>query len=399
MSPDREVTSLKVISFSPVVPYAGVPYAGASYYFSHLTALALHHKVVVVAPATERNIRASERVPREWEILLIPLRAVGTVGKIVREVRPISAPLEMHNAISHDESVVRALRSADVVEFQWSEYSSLAADVARVNPTARRVAVVHDVLRQKHSRRMKSPGARRKIRAAIALSASAASEARRLRSVDEVIVFSEKDAELLRERVRRPISVVRPPLVVGGEQGERIPGRLLFTGAMDRPENDQAALWFLDNVWPSVTQAEPEVTFTIAGASPSPMVLERAAGDHRIRVTGYVDDLDRFYRESSLFVAPLMLGAGLKFKTVSAMLAGLPIVATPVAAEGAGDGSHYVAVTSEPAAFAEAVITAIKEPTSVVPTAERARNWAEAEFGLLSFRSDVLRIVTGIGEM
>ena len=76
-------------------------------------------------------------------------------------------------------------------------------------------------------------------------------------------------------------------------------------------------------------------------------------------MTGYVDDLDPFYRDAFVFVAPLRLGAGLKFKVLDAMAYGLPVVATSVAAEGileqCGPGC-FAAVTDDPRRMAEAIV-------------------------------------------
>ena len=64
------------------------------------------------------------------------------------------------------------------------------------------------------------------------------------------------------------------------------------------------------------------------------------------------------YRDSSLFVAPLIAGAGVKFKVLDAMASGLAVVATPIAAEGiveeAGE-SCFAAITEDPVTMAERI--------------------------------------------
>ena len=51
-------------------------------------------------------------------------------------------------------------------------------------------------------------------------------------------------------------------------------------------------------------------------------------------ITGYVKDLDPLLDQMRISVAPLRYGAGIKGKIGTAMAAGLPIVATSLAAEG-----------------------------------------------------------------
>src|SRR5690606_30536367 len=87
------------------------------------------------------------------------------------------------------------------------------------------------------------------------------------------------------------------------------------------------------------------------------------------------------------FVAPLRSGAGVKFKTVDAMLRGVPIVTTGVGAEGIDAPELFGAVTDDADAFAEAVIASLQEPDSALTT--RAQQWAESVYGVAAFEKRV----------
>jgi O-antigen biosynthesis protein len=56
--------------------------------------------------------------------------------------------------------------------------------------------------------------------------------------------------------------------------------------------------------------------------------------DPRIRLLGWVDDLDALVDRSAVLVAPLRFGAGMKGKIGYAIARGLPVVTTDVGAEG-----------------------------------------------------------------
>ena len=100
-------------------------------------------------------------------------------------------------------------------------------------------------------------------------------------------------------------------------------------------------------------------------------------------MTGYVDDLDSVYRDSSLFVAPLVAGAGVKFKVLDAMAYGLPVVATPIAAEGiveeAGE-SCFAAITEDPAVMAERIEFFLRHLEAAADVGSRARKWVHERF-------------------
>ena len=51
------------------------------------------------------------------------------------------------------------------------------------------------------------------------------------------------------------------------------PPRLVFTGAMHYPPNVDAALWFTEQVWPTLRRLVPDLCFEIVGRDPDPRVI------------------------------------------------------------------------------------------------------------------------------
>lgn len=384
---------MKIVSFSRVVPFEGIPHAGGAYYHHHLNHLLTRHDVVIVAPNTPRNRSAVERFQSNAEVILVgnenPRIAVKWMLRIQAELRPASAPFEVYRFIRENERLRNILRTADVVEFQWSEYSSLIGEVNNVNPKAKKIVVMHDVLQQKYQRRLATDRAfKKRIRALLAYVSAMLLEPRRLRQCDSIIVFSKKDKDLLeRARTRASIVIVPPPLSIAHADGlaSRDPFSVLFTGAMDRPENDQGIRWFIEKCWPSVRQIHPSATLTIAGAYPTEKLLELASQDPSISVTGYVAELEPYYIKSSLFVVPLFQGAGVKFKTISAMLHGLPVISTTVGAEGVGPPGLFGAISDEAGEFALAVNRVLGDSFLWMEISEKSSEWASRTYGLGRF--------------
>jgi len=116
----------------------------------------------------------------------------------------------------------------------------------------------------------------------------------------------------------------------GGKRGQRI----IFTGVMDYAPNADAARYLLTTIAPLVRQEIPDVEVVIAGRNPSPDMValaERCAG---VTVTGSVPDLRPYLESASVFVAPLRFASGMQNKILEAMAMELPVVTTPVAAQG-----------------------------------------------------------------
>ncbi len=116
---------------------------------------------------------------------------------------------------------------------------------------------------------------------------------------------------------------------------DRDPGgyELAFVGAMDGPHNIDAARFFATEVLPHLQQRYPQAQFTIVGARPTPEVL--ALGDRPgVTVTGKVPSMVDYLHRAVACVVPLRAGYGIKNKTLEAMAAGVPTVASDRGLEG-----------------------------------------------------------------
>jgi glycosyltransferase involved in cell wall biosynthesis len=63
-------------------------------------------------------------------------------------------------------------------------------------------------------------------------------------------------------------------------------------------------------------------------------MLEAARRDPNLVITGAVDDVSPYLNRARVYVCPIRLGSGFRGKVLQAMAAGIPVVATTLAAEG-----------------------------------------------------------------
>lgn len=108
---------------------------------------------------------------------------------------------------------------------------------------------------------------------------------------------------------------------------------LVFVGKMSYDPNIIAVTYFVSEVFPALKCQFPDLKFFIVGANPTDRVkaLSKVEG---VEVTGYVDDIKPFLRESSIVIAPMLTGAGVQNKIIMAMAFGCCVATTKIGAEG-----------------------------------------------------------------
>jgi polysaccharide biosynthesis protein PslH len=109
--------------------------------------------------------------------------------------------------------------------------------------------------------------------------------------------------------------------------------RIGFVGHMRTRANEDAALWFAEEILP-VLRAElgRDVGFVIIGARPTRRVQRIASSS--IRVTGEVPDIRPLVWECDMTVAPLRISTGIQYKILQSLAMGRPVVATEQSVEG-----------------------------------------------------------------
>jgi glycosyltransferase involved in cell wall biosynthesis len=131
---------------------------------------------------------------------------------------------------------------------------------------------------------------------------------------------------------------------------------------MDYYPNQECMFDFCSRTLPLLREKRPEIKLAIVGADPSPAV--RKLGElPGVTVTGSVPDVRPYLRRSALTVAPLNIARGTQNKILEAMAAGVPVVASRVAAGGvdAVGGEHFL-VASNPEEYRDAILRILGAP-------------------------------------
>jgi O-antigen biosynthesis protein len=151
---------------------------------------------------------------------------------------------------------------------------------------------------------------------------------------DVTLVVSEFEKVLLKEIA--PASRVEIVSNIHALTPER-PGfaarqNILFVGGFRHPPNVDAIIWYANEVMPHLAQLLPAVVTNVVGSNMTDDI--RALQTDRLRIVGYVENLEELLQSARVSIAPLRYGAGVKGKVNEAMNYGIPVVATTCAVEG-----------------------------------------------------------------
>ena len=207
--------------------------------------------------------------------------------------------------------------------------------------------------------------------------------------VDTVLYPSQDEADVIKaiapEIDARAIVPYAFVDVVGDAQPDSR-ANVLFVAGFAHPPNVDAAGWLVEEIMPLVWARHPNVMVSLVGSNPTSEV--QALAGERVEVTGFVTDaeLQRRYAHAKVAVVPLRYGAGVKNKVVEALQQGLPLVTTPVGAQGLPGVDQACMVGDDPATLAEGVCALLDDAGDW-----RRRSIAGADYIVRHFSTDAMR--------
>lgn len=244
----------------------------------------------------------------------------------------------------------------DIVVLNWTETVSLATTIKKCFCNAKIVAIEEDVSFLKRQRNIKLANSTfKRVFYLARYKWGKKCELSWLRTVDLIATYSQKDADLLIDNgIESEKIFVFSPVFKNWSDFEyhRENSDIVFWGAMSRKENYLSAIWFIENVMPLLKNRS--IRFVIVGANP-PEVLKNYC-NHRIIVTGFVDSVEKYFKNSLCMVVPLVNGAGIKIKVLEGLSSGIPVISNSIGIEGISARSNYDYIHAEtPAEFKQAV--------------------------------------------
>jgi polysaccharide biosynthesis protein PslH len=205
--------------------------------------------------------------------------------------------------------------------------------------------------------------------------------------VSRVVTVSQEDANVVQKMVPGLRVDVVPNGV--GEDVSNLPRNIhynhniLYMGNYKWIQNWEAAELLAKKVFPLIKKAIPDAKLWIAGQFPTAAV--RALKSQDIEIIDLRDNdfagVVKTYLQSGLFVAPMYAPGGTRLKILAAMAAMVPVVTTPVGAEGYGAiNGKSIIIGNKPEDIAAEAIKTLKDKKLYQQIAISGRKLVDEKF-------------------
>ncbi len=374
-------TSKNILFICPYIPCEGV-HAGAGRMYTMIQLLSQRHQVSVVTfidkeselryvPELEKycqEVVAIHRKPpyrRRNPLLLEPF--------VVSEFNSSQMGAEIHRLLSE--------RDFDIVQIEYTQ-------MAQYVPNTRRSCTLlteHEVAFATHRRAFESlPFSWEKFRALMGSLVMIDYELKACRRFDKIVTLTDADRkELLSFEPKLDIGVI--PMAVDSscfvpQDVPEEPNSLVFIGYFRHSPNVHGIIRFCREILPLVRQEIPETKLFIVGSSPPDEIMRLGKMDNVV-VTGWVEDIKPYIARSSVYVAPLWLGTGMRVKILEAWGMAKPVVTTSTGSQGIDcTPGEDVLIADDPQEFAAQTVRLLRDKAQREKLGRNGRKRVEAKY-------------------
>ncbi len=209
------------------------------------------------------------------------------------------------------------------------------------------------------------------------------------KKVDRVVTVSNEDAAT----IKRMVANLRVDVVPNGvgDDLSNLPKKIhykqniLYMGNYKWIDNWEAAEILAKKVYPLIKKTLANVSMTIAGQFPTSAVRSLEDKSQNIKVVELGDSdfkgVTDAYLNTGLLIAPIYAPGGTRLKILAAMAAMVPVVTTPIGAEGYGaiEGTSIL-IGNTPEDLANKAIEVLNNKKLYTSIAQNARNLVDTKF-------------------
>jgi GT2 family glycosyltransferase/glycosyltransferase involved in cell wall biosynthesis len=377
----RPATSKNILFICPYIPCEGV-HAGAGRMHTMIKLLAQRHQVSVITfidkeselkyvPELERycqEVVAIHRKPPYRRRNLLVLEPF-----VVSEFNSSQMGAEIHRLLSE--------RDFDIVQVEYTQMAQYVPNTVR----SCTLLTEHEVAFATHRRAFESlPSSWEKFRALMGWLMMIDYELKSCRQFDRIVALPHADRkELLSFEPKLDIEVI--PMAVDSscftpQDMPEEPNSLVFIGYFRHSPNVHGIMRFCREILPLIRREIPETKLFIVGSSPPDEIIRLGRMDNVV-VTGWVEDIKPYIARSSVYIAPLWLGTGMRVKILEAWGMAKPVVTTSVGSQGIDcTPGEDILIADDPQGFAAQTVRLLRDRVLRDKLGRNGRKRVEAKY-------------------
>jgi polysaccharide biosynthesis protein PslH len=367
---------VKILVASLFFPQFKATHAGGRFVAELVRELSKKHEVHLASRIEETELDGVEELrPFCRELYLFPYKKITSRG-LLTSVRLMVSYFRFGSGVN---KIMKAGRF-DLVQAEWVE-----AGVFLKRGAAPMVLDAHDIITKPAERALARSRGLARLPYYLIYRVIRFAELRTVKKFDVIVTRAEYDKEYLRSMTKDAVIEVVPHpagLDISGRTYERQKNTILFLASFKhRRLNVDAALYFYGKVFPLVRARVPDAVFIIAGYGPPEELLSLGRQDPAVRVTGFVEDVDEYYKKAAVFVAPILVGGGIIVKVLDAMTAGAPVVTTSFGNEGIGAvPGRDLLIADAPEAFAAMVVKVLGDKAFAEKLGNNGKHYIQGHY-------------------
>jgi glycosyltransferase involved in cell wall biosynthesis len=351
---------VNILFISSFIPKKNAPQAGVNFSYNIIKILKANTKNSVDLMCTFNSDEIDEDVTDAKEIT--DTQFLFEISKKRKLLNVLRSPLLPSIAsVRYDNRMLKKLRDLakiktyDYVILDYTQNLNYYKCIKKSFKSAKIISLEQDVSFLGFERKSANSTGIKKIFSEFEYKRLKRFEINSLRAMDKIYTVNEKDKDLLSnlDNVEALYPFINEWQV---EPVKHDDFNIMYWGAMNRKENEDAVIHFIKDIWDKVNKDNTKLY--IIGSKPSDVIRNLECDN--IIVTGFVENPTAYFSTMDLSIVPLRLGAGVKIKVLESMANGIPVITTSVGSEGIyAENYKEIIITDDANNFADS-INAIK---------------------------------------
>lgn len=183
------------------------------------------------------------------------------------------------------------------------------------------------------------------------------------------------------------------------KQNDNLPSRIGFYGGLSSDVNIKNALYCIDEIMPFIWNKYPTIEFWLIGNNPATILEERAKVDSRIKLTGYVENIQEIISQMQVILCPWEGIFGFRSRIIEVMAVGTPMIVSRDAIAGMGIADNIIKIGQTPSEFAEYALIILNNKKTAEKMSLSGRKFVEQNFSFestyLNYFENLARFING----